>query len=124
MQVVDAAISESVFNMLEGCVPEYTEQGYNRPPSGSTISGAPARHRMRLLTWKSWIIRKLHDEQKGEKQVESGNSKVPQGRHPEWRHSIGCNLVVCVNERVLIEGSLHGQVWSRQPPSRRVMGGM
>ena len=46
MQVVDAAISESVFNMLEGCVPEYTEQGYNRPPSGSTISGAPAKHAM------------------------------------------------------------------------------
>ncbi|CAL5228657.1 g11827 [Coccomyxa viridis] len=38
-QVVDAAISESVFNMLEGCVPEFTEQGYDRPPSGSTISG-------------------------------------------------------------------------------------
>ena len=41
MQVVDAAISESVFNMLEGCVPEFTEQGYDRPPSGSTISGTP-----------------------------------------------------------------------------------
>ena len=39
VQVVDAAISESVFNMLEGCVPEFTEQGYDRPPSGSTISG-------------------------------------------------------------------------------------
>ena len=39
LQVVDAAISESVFNMLEGCVPEFTEQGYDRPPSGSTISG-------------------------------------------------------------------------------------
>ncbi len=40
--MVDAAISESVFNMLEGCVPEFTEQGYDRPPSGSTISGASA----------------------------------------------------------------------------------
>jgi hypothetical protein len=38
-QVVDAAISESVFNMLEGCVPEYVKYGYNRPPSGSTITG-------------------------------------------------------------------------------------
>ncbi|GMH40063.1 hypothetical protein BSKO_07967 [Bryopsis sp. KO-2023] len=37
-QVVDAAISESVFNMLEGCVPEYAETGQDRPPSGSTIS--------------------------------------------------------------------------------------
>lgn len=40
--MVDAAISESVFNMLEGCVPEFTEQGYDRPPSGSTISGETA----------------------------------------------------------------------------------
>lgn len=39
-QVVDAAISESVFNMLEGCVPEFAVHGYDRPPSGSTISGA------------------------------------------------------------------------------------
>jgi hypothetical protein len=38
-QVVDAAISESIFNMLEGCVPEFTESGVDRQPSGSTISG-------------------------------------------------------------------------------------
>jgi hypothetical protein len=40
-QVVDAAISESVFNMLEACVAEASMAGHNRPPSGSTISGAP-----------------------------------------------------------------------------------
>ena len=38
-QVVDAAISESIFNMLEGCVPEFTQRGIDRQPSGSTISG-------------------------------------------------------------------------------------
>lgn len=38
-QVVDAAISESVFNMLESCVAEMAVAGYDRPPSGSTISG-------------------------------------------------------------------------------------
>lgn len=38
-QVVDASISESIFNMLEGCVPEYAMHGHDRPPSGSTISG-------------------------------------------------------------------------------------
>eukprot|EP00877_Chromochloris_zofingiensis_P012019 jgi/Chrzof1/7070/Cz02g09190.t1 len=37
-QVVDAAISESVFNMLESCVAEMAVAGYDRPPSGSTIS--------------------------------------------------------------------------------------
>ncbi|KAA6422537.1 MAG: CAIB BAIF family [Trebouxia sp. A1-2] len=38
-QVVDAAISESMFNMMEGCIPEYAYNGHDRPPSGSTISG-------------------------------------------------------------------------------------
>jgi len=40
-QVVDAAISESLFNMLEGCVSEYVASGKKtiRPPSGSTITG-------------------------------------------------------------------------------------
>lgn len=39
MQVVDASISESMFNMLEGCIPELVHHGHDRPPSGSTISG-------------------------------------------------------------------------------------
>jgi crotonobetainyl-CoA:carnitine CoA-transferase CaiB-like acyl-CoA transferase len=38
-QVVDAAISESLFNMLEGAVTEYVASGAVRPPSGSTITG-------------------------------------------------------------------------------------
>jgi crotonobetainyl-CoA:carnitine CoA-transferase CaiB-like acyl-CoA transferase len=36
---VDAAITESVFSMLEACVPEWVEGGVDREPSGSTISG-------------------------------------------------------------------------------------
>ena len=39
LQVVDAAISESMFNMLEGCVPELAAHGATRPPSGSTLTG-------------------------------------------------------------------------------------
>jgi len=38
-QVVDAAITESMFNMMEGCLTEYAHTGQIRPPSGSTISG-------------------------------------------------------------------------------------
>jgi len=38
-QVVDAAISESMFNMLEGCVSEYFASGSVRPCSGSTLTG-------------------------------------------------------------------------------------
>eukprot|EP00890_Picochlorum_soloecismus_P006624 jgi/Picsp_1/787/NSC_04276-R1_l-carnitine dehydratase bile acid-inducible protein f len=38
-QIVDAAISESMFNMLEGCVSEYFANGSVRPCSGSTLTG-------------------------------------------------------------------------------------
>jgi crotonobetainyl-CoA:carnitine CoA-transferase CaiB-like acyl-CoA transferase len=38
-QVVDVAIFESVFNVLEGVVPEFTGAGAVRGPSGPTISG-------------------------------------------------------------------------------------
>jgi crotonobetainyl-CoA:carnitine CoA-transferase CaiB-like acyl-CoA transferase len=38
-QVVDAAIYESVFNLLEAVVPEYDRMGVVREPSGSTITG-------------------------------------------------------------------------------------
>lgn len=38
-QVVDVSIFESVFNMLEGVVPEYSGAGVVREPSGSTITG-------------------------------------------------------------------------------------
>lgn len=38
--MIDAAISESMFNMLEGCIPELVRFGYCRQPSGSTITGA------------------------------------------------------------------------------------
>jgi len=38
-QVVDTALFEGVFNMLEGVVPEYDGAGVVREPSGSTITG-------------------------------------------------------------------------------------
>jgi crotonobetainyl-CoA:carnitine CoA-transferase CaiB-like acyl-CoA transferase len=38
-QTVDVAIYESVFNMLEGVVPEYDGAGAVRGPSGSTLTG-------------------------------------------------------------------------------------
>jgi crotonobetainyl-CoA:carnitine CoA-transferase CaiB-like acyl-CoA transferase len=38
-QVVDVAIYESVFNLLEAVVPEYSGAGAIREPSGSTITG-------------------------------------------------------------------------------------
>ena len=38
-QVVDVALTESVFNMLEAVIPESADAGVEREPSGSTISG-------------------------------------------------------------------------------------
>lgn len=38
-QGVDVSIMESVFNMMEGVLPEYAEAGVIREPSGSTVTG-------------------------------------------------------------------------------------
>ena len=38
-QIVDTAIYESVFNMLEGVVPEFDGAGVVREPSGTTVTG-------------------------------------------------------------------------------------
>ncbi|RKZ37751.1 MAG: CoA transferase, partial [Gammaproteobacteria bacterium] len=38
-QVVDVAIYEAIFNMLEGVVPEFDGAGVVREPSGSTVTG-------------------------------------------------------------------------------------
>ena len=38
-QVIDTALYEAVFNMLEGVVPEYDGSGIVREPSGSTLTG-------------------------------------------------------------------------------------
>ncbi len=38
-QIVDTALYEAVFNMMEGVVPEYSGAGVVREPSGSTLTG-------------------------------------------------------------------------------------
>ena len=38
-QVVDVAIYESIFNMMEGIVSEYDRKGVIRQPSGSSLTG-------------------------------------------------------------------------------------
>lgn len=38
-QVVDVALYESMFNMMEGVVPEYSGTGIVRQPSGTTVTG-------------------------------------------------------------------------------------
>lgn len=38
-QVIDVALYESIFNLLEGIVPEYDGGGVTRQPSGTTVTG-------------------------------------------------------------------------------------
>lgn len=55
-QVVDLAIFESVFNMLEAVVPEYDRLGVVRQPSGTTITGIVPSNTYPCKDGKSVII--------------------------------------------------------------------
>jgi crotonobetainyl-CoA:carnitine CoA-transferase CaiB-like acyl-CoA transferase len=55
-QVVDVAIYESVFNLLESIVPEYDGAGLVREPSGSTITGIVPTNTYRCADGKYVVI--------------------------------------------------------------------
>jgi len=55
-QVVDTALYEAVFNLLEGVVPEYDGGGVIREPSGSTITGIVPTNTYRCADGKFIII--------------------------------------------------------------------
>ncbi len=55
-QVIDAAIYESVFNMMEAIVPEYDGAGVIREPSGSTLTGIVPTNTYRCTDSKFVII--------------------------------------------------------------------
>jgi len=55
-QVIDTALYEAVFNMLEGVVPEYDGAGVVREPSGSTITGIVPTNTYRCQDGKFIII--------------------------------------------------------------------
>lgn len=55
-QVIDAALYESVFNLMEGVVPEYSGAGVIREPSGSTLTGIVPTNTYRCKDGKFVII--------------------------------------------------------------------
>ena len=55
-QVIDTALYEAVFNLLEGVVPEYDGAGAVREPSGSTITGIVPTNTYRCTDGKFIII--------------------------------------------------------------------
>jgi len=55
-QVIDTALYEAVFNLLEGVVPEYDGAGVVREPSGSTITGIVPTNTYRCADGRFIII--------------------------------------------------------------------
>lgn len=55
-QVIDTALYEGVFNLLEGVIPEYDGAGVIREPSGSTITGIVPTNTYRCSDGKFIII--------------------------------------------------------------------
>ncbi len=55
-QVIDTALYEATFNMLEGVVPEYDGGGVVREPSGSTITGIVPTNTYRCADGKFIVI--------------------------------------------------------------------
>ena len=55
-QVIDTAIYEAVFNLMEGVVPEYDGAGVIREPSGSTLTGIVPTNTYRCKDGKFVII--------------------------------------------------------------------
>jgi crotonobetainyl-CoA:carnitine CoA-transferase CaiB-like acyl-CoA transferase len=55
-QVIDTALYEATFNLLEGVVPEYAGAGLVREPSGSTITGIVPTNTYRCADGKFIII--------------------------------------------------------------------
>jgi|TARA_R110000772_G_scaffold141114_4_gene250431 crotonobetainyl-CoA:carnitine CoA-transferase CaiB-like acyl-CoA transferase len=55
-QVVDVALYESIFNLLEGMVPEYDGAGVVREPSGTTVTGIVPTNTYRCDDGKHVVI--------------------------------------------------------------------
>jgi crotonobetainyl-CoA:carnitine CoA-transferase CaiB-like acyl-CoA transferase len=55
-QVIDTALYEAVFNLLEGVVPEYDGAGVIREPSGSTLTGIVPTNTSRSTDFKYNIL--------------------------------------------------------------------
>ncbi len=55
-QVVDVALYESMFNLLEGVIPEYSGAGVVRQPAGTTVTGIVPTNTYRCVDGKFVVI--------------------------------------------------------------------
>ena len=55
LQVVDVALYESMFNLLEAVIPEYDGAGVVRQPAGTTVTGIVPTNTYRCAIKNIWL---------------------------------------------------------------------
>lgn len=86
-QVVDVALYEAVFNLLEGMVPEFDGAGAIREPSGTTITGIVPTNTYQCKDGKHVIIGGNGDSIYKRLMVEAGREDM--ANDPELAHNPG-----------------------------------
>jgi crotonobetainyl-CoA:carnitine CoA-transferase CaiB-like acyl-CoA transferase len=86
-QVVDVALYESVFNLMEGIVPEYDGAGVMRGPSGSTLTGIVPTNTYRCDDGKYVIIGGNGDSIFKRLMTVAGHSEMAE--NPAMAHNAG-----------------------------------
>ena len=111
-QVVDVALYEAIFNMMEGLVPEYTGAGVVRGPSGTTVTGIVPTNTYRCSDAKYVIIGGNGDSIFKRLMIAVG--KPDFAEDPAMANNQGR-----VENQELIDGTL--AVWCGQRPSTEVV---
>lgn len=86
-QVIDVALYESIFNLMEGMVPEYDGSGAIREPSGTTITGIVPTNTYRCDDGKYVVIGGNGDSIFKRLMVEAGRSDMAE--NPEMKDNAG-----------------------------------
>ena len=86
-QVVDVALYESIFNLLEGIVPEFDGAGVMREPSGTTITGIVPTNTYLCKDGKHVVIGGNGDSIFKRLMTEAGRSDMAED--PELAHNPG-----------------------------------
>ena len=86
-QVVDVALYESIFNLLEGLVPEYDGAGVIREPSGTTITGIVPTNTYACADGKYVVIGGNGDSIFKRLMTEAGREDM--ANDPELKHNQG-----------------------------------
>ncbi len=86
-QVIDVALYESIFNLMEGIVPEYDGGGVIRGPSGTTVTGIVPTNTYRCSDGKFVVIGGNGDSIFKRLMVEAGRPDMAE--NPEMADNAG-----------------------------------